>query len=121
MTLREALDRADSLSPCRASEAERIAWLDSVDRTVCAEITGGDFDGYTVDSPAETQLLVPPPYDELYLRALEARGAYAGGEIDRYNNAAALYQALWNAYARSYIRTHRPGRREMNYLGGERV
>ena len=81
MTLREALDRADSLHPGSVPEAERIAWLDSIDRTVCAEITGGEFGGYTVDSPADTELLVPPPY----------------------------------------IRSHRPARRELNYLGGDRI
>ena len=121
MTLREALDRADSLHPGSVPEAERIAWLDSIDRTVCAEITGGEFGGYTVDSPADTELLVPPPYDELYLHVLEARSAYVGGEIDRYNNATALLQNLWEAYARSYIRSHRPTRRELNYLGGDRI
>ena len=107
--------------PLRSPEAERIAWLDSIDRTVCAEITGGEFGGYTVDSPADTELLVPPPYDELYLHVLEARSAYVGGEIDRYNNATALLQNLWEAYARSYIRSHRPTRRELNYLGGDRI
>ena len=112
MTLREALDRADSLHPGSVPEAERIAWLDSIDRTVCAEITGGEFGGYTVDSPADT---------ELYLHVLEARSAYVGGEIDRYNNATALLQNLWEAYARSYIRSHRPTRRELNYLGGNRI
>lgn len=121
MTLREALDHADSLHPGSVPEAERIAWLDSIDRTVCAEITGGEFGGYTVDSPAGTELLVPPPYDELYLHVLEARSAYVGGEIDRYNNATALLQNLWEAYARSYIRSHRPARRELNYLGGDRI
>ena len=63
----------------------------------------------------------PPPYDELYLHVLEARSAYVGGEIDRYNNATALLQNLWEAYARSYIRSHRPARRELNYLGGDRI
>ena len=52
---------------------------------------------------------------------VDGGSAYVGGEIDRYNNATALLQNLWEAYARSYIRSHRPTRRELNYLGGDRI
>lgn len=118
MTIREALDRADALHPDGIPEAEKIAWLDNVDRTVCAEITNGSFGGYTVETCGTVELLIPPPYDEIYLYALESRSAYAGGEIDRYNNASAMYQSLWDSYARRYIRTHRPAVREIDYFGG---
>lgn len=47
----------------------------------------------------ETELSIPEPFDQLYLRWLEAQIDYANQEYLRYNNAMALFSGLWQDYA----------------------
>lgn len=115
MTLREAIARADALRPNGFSYAQKLAWLSALDGAVTAEVIntheGGEwvrFSGYTESTPPETALLIPPPYDEAYLRHLEAQMDYANGEFDRYNNSNAMYSAVYGAFVSFYNRTHMP-------------
>ena len=66
------------------------------------------FEAYTEESAPDTRLLVPPPYEEVYLRYIEAQMDYANGEFDRFNNSNAMYAAAWTAFANYYNRTHMP-------------
>ena len=100
-----------------------MAWLSQLDAMVREQI----LDGYQGDgavcgtdygdaTPAELVLLVPAPFDEMYLRWLEARIDYASGEYDRYNNAMAMFQALWDAYRNHYNAHHRSRVVKMKYM-----
>ena len=53
----------------------------------------------------QTELSVPEPYDGLYLRYLEAQIHYTGQEYAKYNNAMALFTALWQEYANQVRRS----------------
>ena len=78
-------------------------------------LTPAGFRGYDGETEiGTTELLIPFPYDELYLRYLLMRIDLENGELDRYNNEAAQFNRLWQSYAGQYCRTHRP-------LGVERL
>lgn len=120
MTLTEAIARTDSLKPNSFSHVQKLSWLSALDGTVTAEIInmheGGEwvrFEAYTQESDPDTVLLIPAPYDEVYLRFLEAQMDYANGEFERFNNSNAMYAAAWSAFVNYYNRTHMP-------LGGKR-
>lgn len=122
MTLREAIARADALRPNGFSYAQKLAWLSALDGAVTAEVIntheGGEwvrFSGYTESTPPETALLIPPPYDEVYLRYMEAQMDYANGEYERFNNSNAMYTAAFTAYANHYNRTHMPRGEKKKY------
>lgn len=66
------------------------------------------FAGYTEDTSGETVLLVPEPFDQMYLRWMEAQIDYHNGEYARYNNAIELFNTEFNAYADHYHRGHMP-------------
>ena len=67
------------------------------------------FSGYDGQTELRTaQLLVPFPYDELYLRYLVMRIDLEQGELERYNNDAACFNRLWQSCAAHYGRTHEP-------------
>ena len=53
-------------------------------------------------------LRVPWPYDEIYRWYLEMKIADANGEMTRYNNAMAKYNAYYTAYQDFYNRTNMP-------------
>lgn len=65
------------------------------------------FNGYTDRSLME-ELLVPAPYDDIYIKWLEAQIDYANGEYNKYNNTSAAYNNAYVAYARAYHRDHMP-------------
>lgn len=115
MKIIEAITRLDSLKHNTYTEADKIIWLSRLDGMVKKHIIdthdGAEdviFTGYDSETDLQTELLVPAPFDEIYIRWLEAQIDYANGEYDKYNNAILMYQAAYNAYANYYNRNHMP-------------
>lgn len=115
MTLMDALYRIDELKPNSYSQSEKIKWLSSLDGLIKREIIdtheGGEdivFSGYNENSDLSTELLVPAPYDDIYLRWLETQIDYLNGEYGKYNNSITMYNAAYSIYANYYNRTHMP-------------
>ena len=115
MTINEAIARVDDLRDNTMAPNIKIAWLQMVDQQVYEEIIktreGADavtFPDYSDnDNNGERVLLVPPPYDMLYVYRLEAEIYYKNQEIDRQANALTRYNELMDAFAKQYAREHR--------------
>ena len=123
MTIQEAIERTDSLMHNVYSRDDKISWLSRLDMEVKQQIVDtheggkvGYFGGYSQSSPEMLVLLVPAPYDEMYLRYLEAQIHYHNGEYDKYNNAMAMFQTIYDGFANYYRRTHMPKRTAMKYF-----
>ena len=122
MTIGEAVDRIDSLKHNIFTVSEKIAWLSRLDALVKEEILDtceGEvipFAGYDTNADRNTPLLVGAPYDEIYLRYLEAQMDYANGEIDRYNNAIAMFRAVFDSFSNHYRRHHMPKKTAFRYF-----
>lgn len=114
MKIIEAIARLDELKPNGFSIAQKLAWLSALDGMVKEEIIdrhegGSDapFVPYT-EEDKERELVIGAPYDEVYLRYMEAQIDYANGEYERFNNSNAMYAAACSAFERAYNRSHRP-------------
>lgn len=129
MKIIEAINRIDALKHNTYSQNEKVYWLSSLDAMIKRQIidtheaddryfmiSGIPFPGYHDMTPVDTELLVPAPFDEIYLRWLEAQIDYANGEYDKYNNSIAMYQAYYDAYANDYNRTHMPKGRKIKFF-----
>lgn len=115
MTILEAISRVDAVKPNSYSQTEKIAWLSRIDATIKNEIIdtheGAEnitFNGYDNDTDTNTELLVPAPYDEVYIRYLEMQIDYANNEYGKYNNSMVMYNAAYTAFEKYYNRTHMP-------------
>jgi hypothetical protein len=115
MKLREAIDRIDSLKHNTYTTAEKVEWISRLDGLVKNQIIDThedgeniEFNGYTVEADMERELLIPAPYDDAYIKWLEAKIDYYNGEIARYNNSVMMYQAAYDEYQRYYNRNHMP-------------
>lgn len=124
MKIREAIDRIDSLKHNTYTYGEKIEWLSRLDGNIKNQIIdtheGGQdviYKPYT-EKDMDTELLIGAPYDEMYIRYLEAQIDYYNGEIARYNNSMMMYQAAYDAYERFYNRTHMPLGHGVKYFGG---
>ena len=115
MTIMEAIHRINAIKPNSYPQIEKIRWLSTLDGIIKTKIidTHEDaehvsFDGYTEDMNLSTDLLVPAPFDEIYLFWLESKIDYWNGELGRYNNSINMYNTAYTEYERHYNRTHMP-------------
>lgn len=115
MTLIEAINHIDAVKPNGYNQVEKIRWLSMLDGRVKNEIIdtheGGEgvvFEEYTEDTPSNQVLLVPHPYDDVYVKWLEAQIDYANAEYRRYNNTIETFNTAYLAYKKAYNRDHKP-------------
>lgn len=123
MTIMDALYRIDEVKPNRYSQSEKIKWLSIIDGVIKSEIIdtheGGEdvvFNGYDDSTEISTKLLVPAPYDDIYLFWLESRIDYWNGEYDKYNNSITTYDTAYRAYANHYNRNHKPKGNKLKFF-----
>ncbi len=124
MTIIEAINRIDSLKHNTYSQSDKVEWLSTLDGMVKLHIIdnheGADeviFNGYDSDTNLDTELLVPAPFDSMYLRWLEAQIDYHNGEYGRYNNAILVFNTDFDGYRNYYNRNHMPTSVKMKYFG----
>ena len=123
MKIIEAINQIDSLNKNSYSQTDKLQWLSRLDsmvkRLVIDTHEGGDdviFTGYDDSTDLHTELLIQAPFDEAYLRWLDAQIYYANAEYGKYNNAIELFNTTWDAYKNYYNRTHMPKGRGMKFF-----
>lgn len=123
MTIMEAIYRVDAQKPNVCSQDEKIRWLSVLDGIVKNEIIdtheGGEgvsFKGYSALSDLNTELLIPAPYDEVYIHWIEMHIDYANAEYGKYNNSMAMYTNAYSTFERYYNRTHMPLGKKLKFF-----
>ena len=123
MTIIEAINRIDILKPNTYTPDTKTYWLSNLDGIVFEKIIKthegaevSNFEGYTAETPIDTKLLIPAPYDDIYLKWLEAQIDYANGEYDKYNNITVAYNDAYTEFERYYNRTHMPKGKSIKYF-----
>lgn len=114
MTIAEAISKVDATKPNTYERSIKIEWLANLDARIKTQIIDAHecsepifFYGYD-EHDMDTELLVPAPYDEMYLRWLEAMIDYHNSDDDRYNNDIILFNNAYEGYKNHYTRTHMP-------------
>lgn len=115
MTIIEAINGIDAIKPNSYSEENKIGWLSLLDGRIKNEIidthTGAEikeFSKYDGNTPLDTELLAEAPYDDIYIKWLEAQIDYANGEYAKYNNSSLMFNNLFDAYKNYYNRKYVP-------------
>ena len=137
MNIQECINRVDSVKPNQYSIDDKVRWLSYLDASIKKEIIEryeeppqeketkiviiyGDsstteetteetteFTGYSPDNLDE-KLVVPFPYDELYVAYLKAKIDEENGETAKYNNSAATFNGMLQDFHKAYHRGHMP-------------
>lgn len=146
MNIQECINRTDSVKPNQYSVEDKVRWLSYLDGSIRKEILDkyeqppekketqviiiyGDteesteetieekeFSGYSPDRLTD-ELLVPFPYDELYVAYLKAKIDEENGETERYNNSAATFNGMLQNFQKAYHREHMPKHVPFRILG----
>lgn len=123
MTIAKAITQLDALKHNAYSFSQKVIWLSRLDSMIkCriidthegAERVGAI--GYDESTDPETVLLVPEPFDQMYLRWLEAQIDYANGEYGKYNQAIQMFETEYSGYRNYYNRNHMPLGQNMKYF-----
>lgn len=122
MTIAEVISKVDALKPNTYTQKDKIDWLSNLDARIKSQIIDAHeckdhifFYGYD-ENDMDTELLACAPYDEMYLRWLEAMIDYHNSEDDRYNNAIMLFNNAYEGYKKHYTRTHMPLSRGKQFI-----
>ena len=123
MKIIEAINRIDALKHNTYTQSDKVRWLSTLDTMVKNHVIdtheGGEnvvFTGYNDSTDIHTELLIPAPYDEAYMRWLEAQIDYHNGEYGRYNNAVEAFNDFYSDYKAHYNRTHMPKSKKLKYF-----
>lgn len=146
MRIEECINRVDATKPNQYGTDEKVRWLSILDASIKNDIIDkyepvveeekkivvleegeeipeeetGEFVGYTPED-LSAELIVPFPYDELYVAYLKAKIDEANGEAARYNNSASTFNGLLMNYEKYYNKTHMPKRKTMKIFKGVRI
>lgn len=113
MTVGEAISRVDRLKYNAFSLAEKQRWLGQLEAQLKANILDTHAPGlsYTpidTNTPADTPLLAPEPFDAMYIHYLEAQMDLYTGELQRYNATILLFNTQYTAFESWYNRRYPP-------------
>ena len=119
MTIAELISVVDEIRPNQISKQTKTLWVNEIEHRVFDEVIARaidfcpefQFELFQYDSDDDAELAVPDQYGDLYRAYLYSKIDLTLGDIDRYNNDAALFQAAWNDYAAWYRRNHMPKER----------
>ena len=121
MTVAEAINEINTLKPNSYGDEEKTRWLSRLDAQIRREILDTHFpsDGESIPAEgpyaADTELLVPSPYDELYVHFLAAQIDFYNREYGAFNATNAMFEACCASFRNRYNATHRPRSAEKAY------
>ena len=123
MTINEVLTKVDKFHPNDIAREDKIDFLSAVERRIINETLSRypdaeydrnfvkyhtDYDGDGEDD-GDKSLIVPSPYDELYIHYLASQIYLILHEQTHYNNELYVYNSLLADYKVHLNRTLRPG------------
>lgn len=115
MTSNRLVTLLRELTANQYSDNVLLMWLSNCENTVLTDVLlASPEDCVELTELSDEKLLVPHPWDKLYLPYMQAQVAHANGEYDHYANYIALYNAYLEEYARHILETVQPA-------GGEAV
>ena len=116
MTIQAALDMADQLKPNMMQRAAKIGFLNEIDNMIYRELimrhehtdVEETAPAYDMETDEATELLIPTPYDMLYVYWIMSKIDLLNQEMDKYNNDRALFENAYQQAADWINRTRMP-------------
>lgn len=108
MTVKDCIDFVDAVRPNDFPPYAKLVWLSEIEGRIAseiflmapAELKQFEYRDGVTDGPKE--LLVDPPYDNIYGAYLTAKVDSKNGEFNRLSTAAQSFNRLWDEFS-AYI------------------
>ncbi len=111
MTMSQVIEMANDVKPNAFDEKTMTHWVNQVEGQVQTEVflwAVEQIIQYDINQDADTELLVQPPHDKIYLSYLMAMIDFANGEYNKYANTAAMFNQQFAEFMRWFALTFRP-------------
>lgn len=111
MKLNEAIEFVDGIKPNAYDEKQKTRWISDCEGMVQTQVflwAPAELFHYEWPKDENTELLVSPPFDKLYLSYLCALVDYANGEYGKYQNSMQMFNAEFSEFMRWFANTYRP-------------
>jgi hypothetical protein len=119
-TLSGVITEADGLRPGNPfTNDQKTAFINELEGRIQTEVFLSDTVeittyGYTADSAK--QLILPAPYDDLYLYHLLAMIDFSLGEYSKYQNSMAMFNEKYGGFVRYFASTYEPAQAGTEYM-----
>lgn len=102
MTLLEAIKRTKKEKPNACSDESLVSWVNDLEHRI-AELFGHDsttwvtftVDDIGTDEDASPELLMPSPYEDLYIAFLKSKIDYVNEDYESYSNHQAMFSQIF--------------------------
>lgn len=110
-TVGQIISMVDEIRPNAFSSAVKVAWLNEVEGRIQSEVLlmgPEEVKTYVWETDQNTQVLVHPPYDNLYGLYLAAMIDFGNGEYNKYQNDMAMFNEALGGYIRWFAANYEP-------------
>ena len=114
MTLAKLIALVKDTRPNPFSEETLTLWANEVEHKAYADVVcralfdGTVFQELDYTERPDQKLLIPDQFGDAYLAYLYSKIDFTTGEVERYANDAAMFDAAFEEYSGWYMRTHYP-------------
>lgn len=108
-TINKVIEYVDGVKPNTFDEEQKFRWICDLDGMV-KRLVFQDREGVSYQYPddLDTQLLIPPPFENIYALYMEAQIDFHNREYAAYNNSAVMFDSQFEEYKKAYIRDNMP-------------
>lgn len=113
MIVSEALEKVKERKPNPYDDHMLLEWLNEIEAKVQHELLDTPPEGiftYTIEEHMEHELLLPKPFDVVYLHYIIAMIEWNQQEYDAYNNTVDLVNLLFEDAKKYYNEKHKGGK-----------
>ena len=112
MTVRQVIERTDSLFPNIFTFTAKALWLKELDDRLYKEVISAyeepcENRSSLYAAKPDTELLADERYFSMYLRYLVMQYDITNSDIEAYNNSSMLFNNEYMSFINAYNRTHR--------------
>lgn len=103
MTIETCMQLVDDVLPNRVPAEVKLRFLGEAEGKVRVELLGEeprDLPVFGADTPLDTELSAPYPFDQLYWQYLLAMVSHVCGDSTRYESAAILFNSSYQSYGK---------------------
>lgn len=118
ITLRQVIDHVDQIKPNAYTNEQKTVWINEIEGQIQSEVFlfgVEDIVEYDWETCADHELLVRPPYHQVYFDYLCAKIDFANDEIERYQNSMQMVNESLRRFTKWYILNYRPADRRCCY------